>query len=257
MKRYCFTTDDNILFLRDMSVKEYSTVFEHPYLELFKKMHEKYGLCVQMNLFYSCEEFSLAHMSDRYRNEFLENADWLLFSFHSEQEYPAHPYRSASYEEVFRDSSTVNREISRFAGDRSLAPTTTLHYCTATAEGTRALYDCGVRGLFELFGDEKSPRDSYALSPDKAALVRAGIPTLHDGITYFNIDVILDRLNVTEIPAQIDELSHKDFMGVLIHEQYFYPEYRYYQSDYADKVELAVKCLNEKGFTSVLARDIL
>ena len=147
-------------------------------------------------------------------------------------------------------------EISRFAGETRLAPTTTLHYCTATEEGIRALRDCGARGLSGLFGEGKSPRDSYSLSADKATSVRAGIPTRQDKITYFNIDTILDRLEIGEIPARIEELLQKDFVSVMVHEQYFYPEYRRYQSDYANKVELAVKYMKEKGFTSVFAREI-
>ena len=253
MKSFCFTTDDNILFLKDISERKYDSVFRNPYLAFFKSLHEKYGLKVQMNLFFGNGDFTLEQVSDRYGNEFSENSDWLIFAFHADKEYPAHPYRFADYSKVFGDCSAVNREICRFAGAPCLSDTPTVHYCTASEEGIRALRDCGVRGLFGLFG--QNPPSGYSLAPDKAALVSAGISQIQDGITYFNIDLILDRLDITRIPARLEELSQRDFVSVMIHEQYFYPEYRRYQPDYREKAEVAVKYLKEKGFSSVFALE--
>ena len=107
MKKFCFTVDDNIRFLKELSSGEYSSMFDHPYLALYKKLHEKYALCIQLNLFYECDGFDLSLMSERYRAEWEKNADWLKLSFHSRLGN-VRPYENSDYDEVFADCSAVN-----------------------------------------------------------------------------------------------------------------------------------------------------
>jgi hypothetical protein len=86
MKSFCFTVDDNIRFLKELSFGEYGSMFEHPYLAMWKRFHERFGLCVQLNLFYECDGFDLSQMSEKYRDEWESNSDWLKLSFHSRLE---------------------------------------------------------------------------------------------------------------------------------------------------------------------------
>ena len=44
MKKFCFTVDDNIRFLKEITAAQPESIFEHPYLALFKSLHEKFGL---------------------------------------------------------------------------------------------------------------------------------------------------------------------------------------------------------------------
>ena len=75
-------------------------------MNVLKEMHEKYGLKVQLNLFYRTDfyygndEFTLAEMTDAYKKEWEDNADWIRFGFHSKQEFPDYPYINASYDDV-------------------------------------------------------------------------------------------------------------------------------------------------------------
>ena len=249
MKNFCFTVDDNIRFFKELVEGSFESIFEHPYLALYKRLHEKFGLKVQLNLFYECEGFDLSRMTDRFFSEWEANSDWLKLSFHSRLEN-VKPYISSGYEEVFEDCRKVHREILRFASPSALARTTTVHYCLATAEGLRALSDNSIEGLLGLYGDEGSPRSSYLNTPEQCERIRKGEAVPHGGIAYGCIDVVLNRFSTEENLRKLNGLSHKNTIRVMIHEQYFYPDYRHYQSDFEEKLTAVFAYLTENGYVS-------
>lgn len=256
MKKFCFTVDDNIRFLMELTESSPDSIFDHPYLALWRRLHEKYGICVQLNLFYECEGFDLSQMTERYRAEWEENADWLRMSFHSRLEN-LRPYEKSGYDEVYADCSAVNREILRFAGERSLARTTTLHYCLATHQGLKALYDCGVRGLLGLYGDGEHIRSSYQTSMLCVGVIRRGGTVLDGGITYGGIDIVLNSFTRQQILSKLSALSSREEIRVMIHEQYFYEDYPAYQKDFEEKLDSTFCCLLASGFESRFFEDMI
>ena len=254
MKKFCFTVDDNIIFLKDLTCGNYKSIFAHPYLGLYKKLHEKYDLKIQLNLFYESDGFDLSQMSDRYRDEWAANADWLKLSFHSKRELPR-PYEHSGYGEVFEDCEKVHRQILRFASDRSLAKTTTLHYCLATEDGVRALGEFGVRGLLGLYGSADAPRSSYCSNERESEQIRGGQTVVRDGIAYAGIDIVLNSFTKSEIISRLNEISGRELIKVMIHEQYFYPGDRHYQPDFEEKLDAAFASLTSAGYESTFFED--
>lgn len=53
MKQFCFTVDDNVRFLRELNAGRAESIFDHPYLALYRRLHERFGLKIQLNLFLS------------------------------------------------------------------------------------------------------------------------------------------------------------------------------------------------------------
>lgn len=249
MKKFIFTVDDNIRFFKEICERGYASVFEHPYLAMYKRLHERYGLRVQLNLFYECEGFCLADMTDRYKDEWENNSHWLKLSFHSRLEN-IKPYKESGYGEVFEDCSLVNREIIRFAGENSLAKTTTVHYCLATDEGLRAIFDNGYRGLLGLYGTEDTPRSSYQSTEEECVIIRRGEAVVSRGIAYAGIDIILNLYEKAEILERLEKIIGRDFIKIMIHEQYFYPDYERYIPDFEDRIEAAFCLLSENGYKS-------
>ena len=256
MKKFCFTVDDNIRFLRQINEAIPRSIFDHPYLAMYRRLHDSFGVSVQLNLFYEEESFSLSDMTDIYRSEWESVSDWLKLSFHSRCEI-RDPYKNAGYDELFLDCKNVEREILRFASPSSLAKTTTLHYCLATNEGLRALRDAGVLGLLGLFGTADEPRVSYGRTPEECRIIRDGGIALSGDMAYLGIDVVLNCFTRAEILERLESLCHRPLLKLMIHEQYFYPDYPRYQSDFEDKLSLAFGYLYERGFTSTFAEDIL
>ncbi len=255
-KQFFFTVDDNIRFLKELTEGKQGSVFDHPYLAVYRRLHEKHGLKVQLNLFYECEGFTLADMTDAYREEFERNADWLKMSFHSRLEN-VHPYREAPYAEVYADCDAVQKEIVRFASPAVLAKTTTLHFCTATAEGLRAMRDLGTEGLLGLYGTESTPRTSYQTSTSDGDRIRAGEIVTDGEIAYAGIDIVLNCYKTEENLSLLAPLFIRPLVKVMIHEQYFYPDYPHYQPEFEDKLDAVFTALRASGHESTFFENTL
>ena len=90
-KRAAFYIDDVIFCFRDLARERPKSIGDHFYFAAFREAHEKYGLKVQMNIFYRNDfyygargaEFTLKDMPDTWKHEFQAAKDWLRFGFHS------------------------------------------------------------------------------------------------------------------------------------------------------------------------------
>lgn len=256
MKTFCFTVDDNIRFLKEITERNYNSIFEHPYLAMYKRLHETFDLQVQLNLFYWMEGFDLSQMGDQYRKEWEENAHWLKLSFHSDYEN-VKPYEFSGYEEVYTHCKQVNEQILRFAGPSSLGKTTTIHYCVATEEGLRAMADNENKGLLGLYGTDEKPRVSYGIAGESAAKMRRGQVVYQDGIAYAAIDIVLNGFSTEEILAKLAALQSHEMIRVMIHEQYFYEDYPAYQPEFEEKLAATFAYLTQQGYKSVFFEQMI
>lgn len=152
MKKLCyFYIDDIIWTLRDLTRTKPASLFDVPFMKMLKEGHDRYGMKVQLNLFYRTDfyygedEFTLSEVPDTYKSEFESASDWLRFGFHSKQEYPDYPYINASYEDVKINIDRTIREVTRFAGSKSFAYATVPHWMPISKEGCRALKDTGIK----------------------------------------------------------------------------------------------------------------
>lgn len=256
MKVFCFTVDDNIRFLKDINSQNFKSIFEHPYLAMLRRLHERFEIKVQLNMFYQMEGFELSEASDRYACEWQENSDWLKFSFHSRKENYC-PYENSDYNEVFCDCKAVNQEILRISSPDTLAKTTTVHYCLATAEGLKALSDNGVKGLLGLFGSEEETRISYNIDENTAYNIRCGEIVSRDGLAFASIDMIINKVEKDDIISTLSKLLGRRSLRVMIHEQYFYEDYKAYQPDFEEKLTLVFGLLSENGYRSCFFEELI
>ncbi|MBR2341425.1 MAG: hypothetical protein IKA72_03360 [Clostridia bacterium] len=255
-KFFTFTMDDNIQFLEDLTTNCSESIFSHPYTKMLKEFHEIYGIKVQLNLFYENPSFNLSKFPETYKEEWQENSSWLKLSFHSKKESPK-PYLNSDYQEVYDDCKQVHDEILRFAGEDSLAKTTTIHFTRLTEGGLVALKNCGVQGLIGQYGTEEKPRSSYQNSLEEDAILRTGEIVESNGISYINLDVILDRFTIPEILEQLSALKDRKTIKILIHEQQFYTHHVKYQPEYKDKLKTAFEFLKNNGYESVYFEELL
>ena len=255
MKKFFFTIDDNIRFLQELTEGNYVSLFSHPYTALLKRLHEKYEVKIQLNLFYENGAFTLKQVTDKFKQEWQENAEWLKLSFHSRLENVC-PYEHSAYEEAYRDCIDVHEQISRFAGKNSLAKTTTIHYCQTTKEGLRALKDCGVQGLLGLYGDEKKPETSYCRDEREASSARAGNVVYDDDLAFAGIDVVLNNYSLEENKRRLIAIQSREIIKIMIHEQYFYSDYPNYQPDFEEKIDDAISFLITDGRQSCFFEEI-
>lgn len=251
MKNFCFTVDDNIRFLKELTEGSYASIFTHPYLGVYKRLHDALGVKVQLNLFYQMADgsFDLSKMTDRFKQEWLKNADWLKLSFHSKLEN-VRPYEYSGYDEVFSDCQKVHREICRFAGEQCLGKTATVHFCLATEAGVAALKDNGIKGLLGLYGNSREENLLYQLTDEQAKRIAQGEIVYQDGIAYAGIDIVLNLYSQEEILLRLQKIFLRDMIKVMIHEQYFYVDYPLYQKDFEKKLSTTFMELIKNGFHS-------
>ena len=170
-RKCSYFCDDVIWVLRDITRRRPKSAFDHPFLGVLKECHEKYGLKMQLNLFYrtdffyGLDEFALTDVTDDYKAEFAANAGWLKFGFHSLQEFPDYPWINASYEDVKTLFGRIHGEVVRFAGEDSFARACVPHWCPMSKDGVRALKDCGIRIMECTYG----PRYRYDGRPERLA----------------------------------------------------------------------------------------
>lgn len=277
-KGFRISADDNILCLKDIAehAQEYNSIFNNKYLAIYKEAHEKYGAKAHLNLFYETanldgftpdpDYFNLTMMPDKFKEEWEKNSDWLKLSFHSKKENPMWPYKNATAEEITFDCEMVHREIIRFAGKKTLADETTIHFGTATQEGVAALRKLGYRaiaGYFEL-DDKGNPLVSYFYPKDLIA---------HVGERDFWMDNELDMLcakvdrvlnyspepsvNVAAIRKAAENSHRGGFLEFLIHEQYFYNNYCSYIPKFREVILECCKFAFENGYTGRFLSDLL
>lgn len=261
---YRLSVDDNIWFLKDLTINQdkYTSIFDTPFLAVFKRLHEKYGTKVHFNLFYETDEFNLSQMTDKYKKEWKDNADWIRLSFHANQEFPDRPYLNASYEKVQQDCKKVLTEIKRFAGDDSLADVTTLHWGAANIQGSRALRDARYTtqvGYFNVDDDTLEPV-AYYLTKDEIRHIKKRF-VWHDtreNISFVRACIVVDTKELNNIQSYLN--SHDTpppFADFLVHEQYFYSHYKNYQPDYEQKLFATIEWAHQKGYKPSFIKESL
>ncbi len=170
MKQIFFSIDDVIRVFQELALHRPVSLFDHPFLGMLQRMHKKWGLKAQLNLFFFADPawpggaFALSDMPACYREEFRAAAPWLRLAFHADREFPEYPFIHIGYEEMKAAYTRMQREICRFAGEECLSPRLLLHYNAVSQAGCRALKDCGVRLLSSTCGPEPLTGES-ALSP--------------------------------------------------------------------------------------------
>ena len=168
-KAASYFCDDAIWFLRDITRQKPKSMFDHPFLSVLKECHEKYGLKMQINLFYrtdffyGMDEFTLADVTGAYRGEWQDNRDWLKLGFHSLQEFPDYPWVNIDYADVKKLFGMIRGEIDRFAGDGVFTTALVPHWCPMSKDGCRAMKDCGI----EIMECSVGPRYRYDGKPER------------------------------------------------------------------------------------------
>ena len=276
MGGYRLSSDDNVIFLQDITEHKdvYKSIFENPYLAVYKKAHDLYGAKVHLNLFYEFDEvsrkhfspdrtyFNLSMMTDKFKDEFIANSDWLKFSFHAKGEKPDCPYKYADAETISRDCIMTLREIERFAGKETISETTTVHWGEATKDGVRALRTMGYKAMTGYFIPGKYPVAYYA--PDELIEYIFNRDFWYDtetDVLFGRIDRVVNtstnERNLEYLKDVIASPTRGGFVSIMIHEQYFYEDYKGHLADFEARVLDACKLLSENGYVGRHVSEML
>jgi hypothetical protein len=263
-KRFRFSLDDNILFLKDLGLHpdDYSSLFDHWYLEFWRQMHEQYGAKIHINIYYQTEGFDLTQMPEKWKDEWQENAWWLRLSFHALQNEPNRTYRNATYSQMAHDYDLVCGHIRRFAGNEVISNTTTVHWAECPQDAIIALRDRGIERLIGLFWVRNGVcTTGYYFPPEHCEYChsRDAWYDRETGLLFISCDAVVNSLSVEQIGPHLEERESSPHTGemieLLIHEQYFREEHPIYQPTIGEKVETALRWVTERGYEPVFWGD--
>lgn len=236
---------------------EYTSIFDDPFLRLYKDLHDQYGTYVHMHVYYENDDgsFNLSMFPDKYKAEFQANGEWLKFTFHSKKDQPGSPYKYSSYEQVMREGKEVERELRRFAGSEVFSNVTSQHFADSNLQATRAFRNLGfhcIDGYF-VFKPNGEPIASYYLNTEQInhCAARDFWVDNKEDIIFVKDDIIINDVNVEDMDAYMDNIlaqEHHCFMYLLIHEQYFYEHYVRYEPDYRERIFACVDWCHRNGY---------
>jgi hypothetical protein len=262
--RYRFSIDDNSFFLRDIAQKKYASLFDCFYLNILRDLHRKYGAKFSVNIYYETgDDFNLTQFPDRYKPEWRDNADWMKLAFHAHANDPDRPYQDAPPEKLIADLDQVAAEIHRFAGEEVYAPPTVIHWGMTRQTAFKPLYNRGVRALSGYFSPVKGGGyDVNYLWDD----VRSGYLSRHDawkdfesGIVFSRVDIVVNNVPIDQIVGSLEPLTRDpntaEIMDIFTHEQYFWPFYRNYVPDHAQRLDTAIRWVTDRGYAPVLLHE--
>lgn len=302
-----FVIDDVIWVFRDLTRQKPASLFDNPFLNMLREAHDTYGLKVQLNIFYKTDnfygndEFSLAEMTDIYKKEWEEAADWLIFGFHAKQEFPDYPYINADYEQVKTDFTQMQNEVYRFASPKNWSIAVLNHWRPMSKDGCKALYDCGARLISATIGDRleyngdplslpygHAPRLLHNRKPETMLFTRNSkdvairhslcgynhvtveeqeltlctskyIENAETGLKFKNFlsSIVHNLSSVEDIREEMAQYTENEYFGWGTHEQYFYPEYYAYQSEYKEKLMIACDVLKNNGYKFIFMQDLI
>lgn len=232
------------------------------------------------------EYFNLSMMTDRYRKEWEENSNWLTLSCHAHANYPDKPNQVLPPDFIADTIRKAHKEILRFAGPKSLVPVTTMHWGNGYVEALRAFRENGYRiqcasfrmenndeAYISYYGRDGLPAyirgrglDAYARQSDSQpdALGRDVWKDNREDIIFSHTDMVLnvtDAIPTDTIPQWIDaylaQHSNKGIFSMIIHEEYYYPDYIAYIPDCGERVLSAIRHVYEKGFRGAALEKLL
>ena len=265
-KRYRFSVDDNIEFLKDLGLhpERYPSLFDHWYLGFWREMHETFAAKIHLNIYYQTDGFDLTQMPDTWRAQWQANADWLHLSFHALQDKPDRPYRHARYAQMAHDYDLVCGHIRRFAGNDVIGATTTVHWAECPWDAALALRDRGIEQLVALFdvqGYAGECTTGYYLDAAQCAHgdTRGAWHDWDTGLTFVRCASVVNALEVEDVEAYLDKRTATpqtaEMVELLIHEQYFREELSYYQPTVMEKVRTALRWVTERAYKPVFWSD--
>ncbi len=260
-----FTVDDNIRFLEDLTKNaSYKSIFENEYLAMYRRFHEKYGLKVTFNLFYSYfpDSFSLDEMTDRFKDEFIKNSDWIHFAFHARHNDPEFPYADADAKTLLKDFDDITDNIIRFAGKECVSDFITIHYLIAGGDSSLSLRERSVKGFMGFSGEYDGKKTFSAYLNEEESELADKYSISYDSKTdlyFITNDMVINCIPLNKIEETLSQrLERKTkFIDTMIHEQYFYSDYVNYQPDFEEKLDLVFSLLKDNGYRFVFADDIL
>lgn len=157
---------DDCLFWTDLIDNEnvYSSCFENLVLNNLKNLHDTYGFAFTLNCFCSSGTYDISNVPSKFKKEFSNNANWLKFAFHAEQQWSY--YDTDKVAEITASYNKFVSAIYQMTGTYNcIDRITRLGFYMGTLNNVKAIRDCKC-GIVGLLTRENDTSLSYYLDSD-------------------------------------------------------------------------------------------
>lgn len=216
-KQAHISIDDTIEIFEDLTKNEfnYNSIFDNTTLNFFKKLHEKYNVKVSFYCFYQQNEFSLKQCTDKFKDEFEKNSDWLRFGFHSYDS--GTDYTKLDKEKAKEQYEEFIKELKRIVSSKSITRVVRLDRFRAKKDTIYAFSqtEFGIKGLL---GADTIDRDNYYLSDSQNnELFEKG--SYYDEELKVKIHTTDIRIeNINDIEVTLERNLNDKFLVIFTHE---------------------------------------
>lgn len=202
-----FSVDDCMEMFKDITINNYTSIFQSPYFAFLKQLHDRYRAHISLFCFIENSGFSLAKTTNRYANEFINNCDWLLFGFHA---LNAESRYVEKKEDIVKDYKIFAKEMARITGHKKLCKVLRLHCFSGTKDNLEALGQLGIEGF--LVSDDE--RKSYYLDSNQTHFINthSNYKDLNNGLCFYKSFLRLESFNlesIYDLSSKVKE-SHLD-----------------------------------------------
>lgn len=247
-KIFNFTIDDTIDCFADISDGAYDSIFENYFFEYLRNVHNKYGITVTCYVFYESGDFNLSMCTDKYREEFERNADWLRFGFHSLN-------GETSYENkyIIDDYEKTISELSRIVGNNAIDNVIRLQSFKGGKRQVQALQRSNIESVKALLTSDDN-RISYCLDDEENSYIYSHDRYQNEDMCYISTDLRLEYIN--DICNKINEFRTSSWCNQLDYLVVFTHEKRLDASN-KDKLEKICEYAMDNGYDFVFLEDVL
>lgn len=209
-----FSIDDTIDIFKDISNNEdnYNSIFDNSTLKYLKKLHDNYDAKFSLFVFYDYSGFNLDDCTFKFKNEFIENSDWLRFGFHS--------YSSTSdYSKdlnFYKDYNKTVEQLKLIVGEESITYTIRTDKFKMSIDNLANANKNGIM-LTGLLSADSSSRNSYYLSEkeNQQLFLDDYYFDEKNNLKFYNTDIRIENVNLLFVSK---ENLQDDILVVFTHE---------------------------------------
>lgn len=193
MGRISVSIDDVKGVFKALQKENLDSIFETRTIDFLQKLNSRYGTTFDMYCTYRHDEYTLSAVTNKYRNEFEKNKEWLRFGFHCIEEN--NKYENISEDDFRKIFEKFLNDLYWVTGQKECIERLRLHGFKGSREICCILRDHGVQ---ELLASDDDRRNYYLDPKSNKTLLEKGVYKDEEiGITFITSFVRLENMNDT------------------------------------------------------------
>lgn len=247
---FSLSFDDVIDIFIDLDENhQYKSIFDNHTLKWFKGLHDKWGCSISCYVFVEKDGFNLMECTNRYKEEFEENSDWLRFGFHA---WDAGTIYGCNDRDIGADYQYCVKALERIAGKNAIDNVVRLQSFQGDREEISVLSNMEIEPICGLFTADDW-RQSYYLSKYDNNYIYCHDYLIRDDMCFFSTDLRVEFIDDFDIKLQ--EIStdtwnnQRNIMVVFTH------EWELSNNDILKNTEIICEWARENGYSFRFLED--